>query len=284
MLDWFQPTDREEDMTIWTCATCAIEHRDSATPPDHCAICSDERQFVPSGGQRWTTRDELAEQGVRIEVSPLESGLFGVTTVPELGIGQRGLLVQAATGNLLFEPPGFIDEAGVQAVRALGGVAVIASSHPHLTGSSIQWSHAFGRAPVYVAEKDKEWIRRPDDVIALWRERVELLPGLTMYECGGHFAGSSIAHWPAGAEGRGVLMTGDTIAVGADRKSANVMRSFVNNIPLPERAVGRIKDQAEALAFDRMYSAFGELREDAHRIVQQSLARYISWLRDENPE
>ncbi|SKA81631.1 hypothetical protein SAMN06295879_0359 [Agreia bicolorata] len=271
-------------MTIWTCATCAIEHRDTVSPPDHCAICSDERQFVPAGGQQWITRDELAERGVRIAVLPLEPGLFAVTTVPELGIGQRGLLVQTTAGNLLFEPPGFLDQTAVEAVRALGGVAVIASSHPHLTGSSIQWSHAFDRAPVYVAEKDREWIRRPDDTIVLWEKRVELLPGLTMYECGGHFAGSSVVHWPAGAEGRGVLLTGDTIAVGADRKSANVMRSFVNNIPLPERAVRRIKDQADALTFDRMYSAFGELRHDAHHIVQQSLARYISWLRDENPE
>jgi glyoxylase-like metal-dependent hydrolase (beta-lactamase superfamily II) len=271
-------------MTIWTCATCAIEHPDTPIPPERCEICSDERQFVPAEGQGWTTRDALARQDMRIEVSEIEPDLHSVTTTPELGIGQRGLLVKTAGGNLLFEPPGFIDEQGIEAVRALGGVAAIASSHPHLTGSSIQWSHAFGRAPVYVSVKDRAWIRRPDPTITLWDDRVELLPGLTMIECGGHFAGSSIVHWRAGADGRGVLLTGDTIAVGADRKSANVMRSYVNNIPLPERAVRRIMDKALALEFDRLYSAFSELPVGARAIVQRSLSRYISWLRDENPE
>jgi len=271
-------------MTIWTCATCAIEHSDTAAPPASCAICSDDRQYVPAGGQRWTTREELARNGVRVVTFEIEPGLHGVTTEPQLGIGQRGLLVQTEAGNLLFEPPGFIDDAGVDAVRRLGGVAAIASSHPHLTGSSIQWSHAFDRAPVYVAQKDEAWIRRPDPAIRLWQDRVELLPGVVMLECGGHFAGSSVVHWPAGAQGRGVLLTGDTIAIGADRASVNVMRSFVNNIPLPERAVRRIMDTVLALQFDRLYGAFGELPAHAHDITERSLLRYIGWLRDEIPE
>ncbi|SIN69363.1 MBL fold metallo-hydrolase [Agromyces cerinus] len=271
-------------MTIWTCATCAIEHADSAAPPAFCAICSDDRQFVPASGQRWTTREELAGTGYRITTSEIEPGLHAITTEPELGIGQRGLLVQTKAGNLLFEPPGFIDDAGVDAVRRLGGVAAIASSHPHLTGSSIQWSHAFDGAPVYVARKDEAWIRRPDPAISLWEDRVDLLPGLVMLECGGHFAGSSVVHWPAGAEGRGVLLTGDTIAIGADRASVNVMRSFVNNIPLPERAVRRIMDTVLPLEFERLYGAFGQLTAQAHDITERSLLRYVSWLRDEVPE
>ncbi|MEN0102920.1 MAG: hydrolase [Curtobacterium sp.] len=271
-------------MTVWTCATCAIEHADTDEPPVRCEICSDERQFVPAGGQRWTTRDTLADEGLRIIVTEIEPGLHAITTEPALGINQRALLVQTEGGNLLFEPPGFIDAAGVAAVRALGGVAVIASSHPHLTGSSIQWSHAFDRVPVLVNEKDGHWIRRPDPVIALWRDRVELLPGLVMVEAGGHFAGSSVVHWAAGADGRGVLLTGDTIAVGGDRRSANVMRSFVNNIPLPERAVHRVQDVARGFAFDRLYSAFGELPADASGIVESSLERYVGWLRGDFPE
>ncbi|OIH92524.1 hydrolase [Curtobacterium sp. MCBA15_001] len=271
-------------MTIWTCATCAIEHADTDEPPARCEICSDERQFVPADGQRWTTRETLEAEGFRIVVSELEPGLHAVTTTPALGIGQRGLLVQTEGGNLLFEPPGFIDGAGVAAVSALGGVAVIASSHPHLTGSSIQWSHAFDGAPVLVAAEDERWIRRPDPVVALWSDRVELLHGLLMIQAGGHFAGSSVVHWAHGADGRGVLLTGDTIAVGGDRRSANVMRSFVNNIPLPERAVRRIQATARGLSFDRLYSAFGELPADASGIVEWSLERYVGWLRGDFPE
>jgi len=36
---------------------------------------------------------------------------------------------------------------------------------------------------------------------------------------------SSVAHWAAGADGRGALLTGDTIAIGADLASVNLMRS-----------------------------------------------------------
>ena len=91
-------------------------------------------------------------------------------------------------------------------------------------------------------------------------------------------------HWPAGHAGKGVLLTGDTIAVGADRQSANSMRSYVNNIPLPERAIQRILDAVLPLGFDRLYSAFGELPADAHPTVERSLRRYISWVRGDQPE
>jgi hypothetical protein len=266
-------------MTVWTCVTCAIEHPDTEAPPEVCEICSDERQWVPAGGQRWTTRDELAAAGARIELRELEPDLYAVDAVPSVGIGQRGLLLRTPHGNLLWEPPGFIDDDGIAAVQALGGVAVITSSHPHLTGSSIQWSHAFGRAPVYVAEADRRWIRRPDEVIRLWDEALDLLPGLRMHRLGGHFAGSAIVHWPAGAAGRGVLLTGDTLMVGADRVSVSVMRSFPNYIPLPERSVLRILDLVLPLEFDRIYSAFRSIDADAHAAVERSLLRYITWIR-----
>ncbi|NVM97105.1 hydrolase [Arthrobacter sp. SDTb3-6] len=271
-------------MPIWTCATCAVEHPDTPAPPKLCEICADERQFIPSGGQRWTTREELAAAGHRVTVDELEPGLHAVNVVPELGIGQRGLLVRTGHGNLLWEPPGFIDDDGVAAVRALGGVAAISASHPHLTGSSIQWSHAFGNAPVHVASADRQWIRRPDPAIRLWEGRMEVLPGLSMLQCGGHFAGSSILHWPAGAEGRGALLSGDTIAIGADGKSVNAMRSYVNNIPLPRRAIQRILDTVSPLDYDRIHGAFRTIDADARAIVQRSLQRYMDWLEGTPPE
>lgn len=265
-------------MTIWTCATCAIEHPDTIDPPQVCEICSDERQYVPASGQRWTTRDELAAEGFRITVAELEPGLHAVETIPELGIGQRGLLVQTKHGNLLWEPPGFLDNAGIDVIHALGGVAVVAASHPHLTGSSIQWSHAFGHVPVYVADADRQWIRRPDPVIRLWAGVEELLPGLAMHQFGGHFAGSSMVHWPAGAQGRGALLAGDTIGIGRDRKSVNAMRSYVNNIPLPARAIQRILDTSEPLAFERIYGAFATIDTGAKAITERSLRRYMGWI------
>lgn len=227
------------------------------------------------------------QQGLHWGHAPLpleEADLFRVEAQPRLGIGQRGLLLRTAHGNILWEPPGFIDDDAVAAIADLGGVAAITASHPHLTGSSIQWSHAFDGAPVYVAAADEQWIRRPDPVITLWEEAVDVLPGLTMFQCGGHFAGSSVLHWPDGAAGRGALLTGDTLAVGADRASVNAMRSYVNNIPLPEAAIQRIHDTVMPLRFDRLYGAFGLIDATARPIVGWSLRRYIDWLRGDLPE
>lgn len=273
-------------MTIFSCFTCGIEHPDTEQPPVSCAICEDERQWVPAAGQRWTTQAELAALGYRCELTELEPDLYALTTAPELAIGQRGLLLRTTGGNLLWEPPGYLDQEAIGAVRALGGVAVVAASHPHLTGASIQWSHAFGNAPVLVAEADRQWIRRPDPVIQLWAGEHPVLPGLTLHQCGGHFAGSSVAHWAAGAGGRGALLVGDTIQIGADRTSVSVMRSYPNRIPLPERAVHRVLDVLTGLQYDRVYGGFTSIEADAARCVTTSLARYIGWLRgdlyDEN--
>ncbi|GAA2235663.1 hydrolase [Herbiconiux moechotypicola] len=268
-------------MTVWTCATCAIEHPDTPAPPDICEICTDERQYVPATGQRWTTRDELAAEGHRIVVTELEPGLHAVEAVRSVGIGQRGLLLQTEAGNLLWEPPGFLDEVGVASVAALGGVAAVASSHPHLTGSSIQWSQAFGGATVWVAEADARWIRRPDPAIALWSDEQQVLPGVRLIGCGGHFPGSAVAHWAAGAEGKGVLLTGDTVTIGADRASVAVMRSYPNYIPMPGRVVRRIRDTLLPLEFDRLYSLFHCIPDGAHGIVDRSLLRSARWAEDD---
>jgi hypothetical protein len=271
-------------MTIWTCATCAIEHPDTEQPPEICEICTDERQWVPASGQSWVTRDGLEAEGYRIVVRGLEPDLFAVETDHPLGIGQRGLLLRTPAGNLLWEPPGFIDARGVQEVAELGGVAAVTASHPHLTGSSIQWSHAFGGAPVYVAEADQRWIRRPDPVIRLWSAYAEPVPGVELLQLGGHFPGSCVARWAAGANGRGVLLTGDTIMVGADLASVSVMRSFPNYIPMPERIVRRILDAVAPIEYDRIYSAFRCIETDAPAIVARGLERYIRWVRGDEPE
>jgi hypothetical protein len=271
-------------MTVWTCGTCAIEHADTPAPPSSCAICEDERQFVPATGQLWTTRTELARSGFRTQIEQVEPDLYALTVEPELGIGQRGLLLRTPGGNLLWEPPGYLDGEAVTRVEELGGVDVVSASHPHLTGASIQWSHAFGGVPVLVASADRQWIRRPDDSIRLWSGTDTVLPGVTLIQCGGHFAGSSVAHWASGAAGRGALLTGDTIAVGADRTSVNVMRSYVNNIPLPERAVRRILAAVSDFSYDRIYGAFSTTDNGAEEIVAASLERYIAWLRGDVPD
>ncbi|QNK81902.1 hydrolase [Nakamurella sp. PAMC28650] len=269
-------------MTVWICSACGVEHANMARPPARCAICTDERQYVPTGGQQWTSIREMTGRfaGSFTEIEP---ELSAVQVSPSIGIGQRGLLLRSPAGNVLWEPPAYLDQQMIDAARELGGVAAIASSHPHLVGCSVTWSKAFDGVPIYYAESDRRWIRRPDDQIRLWSGRQQVLPGVELVQCGGHFPGSAVLHWAEGAGGRGVLFVGDTLMVNADRTTVSFMRSYPNLIPLPERLVRQIADTVGELEFDRIYGAFdGKVIDSgAAAAVRTSAARYIGWLRDE---
>lgn len=269
-------------MTLWLCATCGLEHADTPEPPGTCAICADERQYLPEGGQRWTTLAELAKDR-HVTVKELEPDLSGITVTPGVGIGHRPLLVRTPDGNVLWDAPGYYDDTLIDAIRDLGGIVAIASSHPHLTGVSISLAHEFGDVPILYNEDDQRWIRRPDESIQLWRNTHELLPGLTLVQCGGHFAGSAVLYWAAGADGRGVLFTGDTFMVNADRATVSFMRSYPNRLPLGPRPIGRILDAIAPYPYDRVYSGFdpGLIATGAADAVRYSAERHIGWVRDE---
>ena len=269
-------------MTVWICAACGIEHANTARPPVRCAICADERQYVPATGQVWTSLPAM-DGDYTGAFDELEPDLYGLQITPAFAIGQRGLLIRTPAGNVLWEPPGYLDQQLIDAATELGGVAAIASSHPHLVGCSVTWSKAFDGVPVFYAEADRRWIRRPDDVIRLWSGRTQLLPGVELVQCGGHFPGSCVLHWPAGAAGRGVLLVGDTMMVNNDRATVSFMRSYPNLIPLGERLVRQIAAAVAPLAFDRIYGAFAGrvIQTAAAAAVGASADRYIGWIRDE---
>ena len=265
-------------MTAWICRTCGVEHADTSAPPAVCRICSDERQYVLPTGQQWTTLEELSREGRRGAVEDVEIGLFGVTVTPKVGIGQRALLLQTPSGNLLWDPIGYVDDDLAATVAALGGVAVVAASHPHMFGVQVAWSHRFGSAPVYVAAADHEWLQRDDPVIRVWDQEVEVLPGVTLHRVGGHFPGSAVARF-TGADGRGVLLSGDTVVGTPDERWVSFLRSYPNKIPLSATTVENVADRVTALEFDRLYDNYwGRVRSDAALWVRRSADRYIAWV------
>ena len=261
----------------WICRTCAVEH---AERPDVCAICADERQWVPASGQAWTTLAELAAAGERLVLEELEPDLFGLSSEPSVGIGQQAKIVRTPAGNLLWDPPGYVDDDAVERVRALGPVVAIAASHPHMFGVQVAWSHALGGVPVLVAEADAHWVARPDPVIETWTGEREVLPGVVLSQPGGHFPGSAVVHWAAGAEGRGVLLSGDTIFANPDRTSVSFMRSYPNRIPLSAAVVLRVAEHVAQRPFDRLYNNFeGVVPADARDVVLRSAQRHAAWVR-----
>ncbi len=268
-------------MEPWrSCATCGVENdTDDLT----CAICADERQYLPPGGQRWTTSAERAAQGCRIEIEELEPDLLGLTARPKADIGQTALLVRTPAGNLLWDVPGYLDDAAVEAVRGHGGVAAIVASHPHMYGAQLEWARAFG-APVWVNDRDRRWVRRDGPEIRGWDEEVEVLPGLRAVRLGGHFPGSAVLHWP-GADGRGVLLTGDTIACVPAQGWVSFLRSYPNRIPLSAAVVQRVAAGVERLEFDRLYDNFaGVVATDARAAVARSAERYLAWVTGEHDD
>jgi glyoxylase-like metal-dependent hydrolase (beta-lactamase superfamily II) len=268
---------------VWICATCANHYPEATSPPEVCVICADERQWVPATGQRWTTAEELAAAGHRGEVREVEPGLLGIGVDPPVAIGQRALLVQTAEGNLLWDPPGYLDERAVQAVREAGGLRAVAASHPHFYGSMAEWSRIFD-AQVLLAEADAGWLTRPPERPPLtWSGSLTVLPGVTLVQCGGHFPGSAVVHWAGGAGGAGALLSGDTIMVTPGEDRVTFLRSAPNRLPLPERDVRRVVEAVRPYPFDRIYGGWWQpvLRRDARDVVERSAERYIQWLRGE---
>lgn len=268
-------------MTAWICATCGVQHADTALPPEVCAICADERQYVPPSGQRWTSLDELAAAGYRSDLRELEPGLLGIGVDPQFGIGQRALLVQTPAGNLLWDIPGFLDRQAIDRVRELGGLAAVAASHPHFYGVLTEWSHEFGDVPILIPEADKQWVMRPDPAVEFWSDRLEVLPGITLIQCGGHFEGSTALHWREGAGGAGALLTGDTITVVPDALHVSFMRSYPNLIPLPAEEVHRVLVAVAPYSYDRVYGGWwGRVVSTGGKAaVRRSAGRYLAWLR-----
>lgn len=268
------------DDRIWVCPTCGANFPPADAPPARCDICEDERQWVPPDGQRWATMAQLAAQGYRSEVREVEPQLLGLGVEPAIGVGQRALLVSTAEGNLLWDPPPFIDPDALAAVRKAGGLRAVTSSHPHMYGAIVEWSRAFG-AEILLPEADLGWLRRPSDAVRPWSVRLAPLPGVTLVQCGGHFPGSAVLHWAPGAEGRGALLCGDTLFVTPGEDRVSFLYSAPNRLPLPERAVRGIVDALDPFAFDRIYGGWWTpvLRADAKRVVDRSAARYIELLR-----
>ena len=259
------------------CVTCGTQFAASTTPPEHCPICEDERQYIGHNGQQWTTMAALRAER-RNEVREVEPGLIGIGTTPSFAIGQRALLVQAPGGNILWDCLSLLDDATIAAVRDLGGIRAIAISHPHYYSAMVEWAHAFG-APIYLHAAEREWVMHPDPAIEFWEgETLALGDGTTIIRCGGHYAGGQVLHWATGAEGRGVLLTGDILQVVSDRRYLSFMYSYPNLIPLPPTLVRRIVAAVEPFPFDRIYGAWWDriILHDAKAAVRRSADRYIA--------
>ncbi|WP_288425890.1 hypothetical protein [uncultured Agrobacterium sp.] len=266
-------------MTIWICNECGAHYETSGASPSSCLICEDDRQFVPLSGQKWLRQDDLSNHAN--DWREMEPDLVGIGITPGFAIGQRALLVRTPQGNVLWDCVPLLDRQTKDCIQSLGGLTAIAISHPHFYTGMAEWSEAFGNAPIYISALDRDFVTRENPNIRYVEEdAVELLPGLNLHRLGGHFPGSSVLEWKAGAEGRGALLTGDTIQATAGNVHASFMYSFPNLLPLPAREVERIANRVEHLTFDRLYAGWYEkvISKNAKSVVLDSAKQYVERL------
>jgi hypothetical protein len=264
----------------YLCVTCGTQFAKTSKPPEHCAICEDERQYVGPDGQQWTTLEQLRASH-KNTIKREEEHLYSINTAPRFGIGQRAFLIQTPRGNLLWDCVSLLDDATVSRIRELGGIAEIAISHPHYYTSMVEWSRAFSGAPIHLHEAERPWVMHPDPCIRFWKgEEQTLLGGLPLVRTGGHFEGYQVLLWSAGADGRGALMAGDQPQICMDPKQVSFMWSYPNFIPLNAPAIRHISECLDRLKFDRIYGAFfirgkGIVPSRGKDVVRRSAQRYL---------
>jgi glyoxylase-like metal-dependent hydrolase (beta-lactamase superfamily II) len=270
-------------MRGYICVACGTQFAAADEPPAACLVCEDPRQPARQEGQRWTTLAELGAGHDNL-LRVLEPGLVGIGTVPTFAAGQRALLVRTPSGNVLWDCVSLLDQTTITLVEALGGIAAIAISHPHFYSSMIEWGQAF-HAPVYLHEADREWVARLSDTLRFWEgEQLEVQPGITLVRAGGHFAGSTLLHWAGGAEGKGVLLTGDTVQVALpEREHVSFMYGYASLLPLAPGAVERIVAAVAPYRFERLYGAWwpAVIGQRGKTSIRRSADLYLASLRGE---
>jgi hypothetical protein len=261
-------------MEHYTCTTCGTQYAASAAPPESCSICTDERQYVNPQGQQWTTYDRL-KRWYRNTVHTQGSGVIGIGVDPQVGIGQRALLVRGAEGNALWDCVPLLDDGLAAMIQGLGGLRFVALSHPHFHTSMVEWAHAFG-CTVYVHAANRPWVMRPDPSIHFWEgDTFTVGEGMTLVRCGGHFPGSSVLH--CNRDG-GELFTGDTFHVNPDRRSVGTMYSFPNYVPVSTGTAGRLLRAVEPFEFRRVYGQWWDavITDGGKEVIRHSIERYIA--------
>lgn len=255
-----------------------MQYPPAETPPAECTICEEERQYVPPTGQGWTTLERLAVTHFN-SYRQYEAGIIGIGAQPHFAIGQRALLLRTPHGNVLWDCIAMLDAATVTLIEGLGGLSAIGISHPHFYTTMVEWSRAFGNAPIHLHAADRRWVMRPDAAVKHWDgDTLQILPDVTMIRCGGHFPGGSVLHWANGAGGRGVLFCSDIATVAQDRKFFTFMRSYPNFIPLGRREVEGIAQALEPFPFETAYGHYFDrvIATKAKAALQASVARYLA--------
>ena len=256
------------------CSTCGTYYPLNGHP-EICTICSDDRQYIPEGGQRWTLPAEL-HQRHSIRLNKIKDRLYELEVNPQFAIGQRALLVLSDEGNVLWDCIPMLDEMTVAFINSKGGLKAIAFSHPHYYSNMNDWASTFN-CPTYINEQDAEHIMVNGPHIKLWKgQELALWDGLTLHCIGGHFEGSSIMRVPF-VSAEGALLCGDSLFLSPSKKHISISRSYPNRIPIALAELKRIQQQMRSITFDEFYGYIKtqNLQGGARLVFEESMSWYV---------
>ncbi|SFS65806.1 hypothetical protein [Marininema halotolerans] len=151
---------------------------------------------------------------------------------------------------------------------------------PHYYSNFADWAKAFD-CPVYLHEADREWVMGPTSYVHFWSgESLFLAPGVTAVHLGGHFPGSLFLHWAKGSEGKGTILTGDTIYITPGLDRVSFMYSFPNFLPLSAREIRRIRSIMEQWNFANIHGAWSgkSIVGNGNEVIKQSISNYLDAL------
>ena len=241
-------------LPAFVCDNCGYWQRHFAVPPA-CPMCLDARHVVPQGGWQFWTREEAAERWP-CHWAEVEPGVWRFWNDPVTGIGPSAYLIQTPQGNMGFEGCPVFSPASLDHIESLGGMQVLAASHPHAYGALWQLQDRFD-PELALHPGDLEWsgalqVSWPfDDVL-------EPLPGLRLHLTAGHFAGHTVLHDQA----RRILFCGDALKFELDpadpRQALTISahKAFVRGIPLTPDELRRYRAVFAPLDFTQTWTPF----------------------------
>lgn len=257
------------------CKVCGTQYPSGESLPELCTICNDDRQYITEQGQLWLEIDELKKQ-YSTKITKITDQLYSLKISPDFGIGQRTFLVLSPHGNILWDCIPLLDEATTAFIKSKGGLKAVAFSHPHYYSNMNAWAETFS-CPVFIHERDAQWIMYQSKNIQLWKGHSLKVSGdISIVHTAGHFPGSCVLRIPDFSKD-GVILSGDSLFVSRSKRHIAVMYSYPNQILLSKTEFLSVYENTRSLVFDTMYGAFEgqNIIGNAKEVFDSSMKRYL---------
>ena len=214
----------------YACAHCGFwQPWFAGQSPIGCPVCMDVRNALPPDGWDFRTVDDLTGKVTTRWVEALP-GIVGFSCDPAFGLGSTGWLLLREEGNIAFEGAPFYTPEALDEIERLGGISILAGSHPHGFGALWQLAERFD--PTVVIHRDGLRYTKAFRVSWPADDVHQLAPGLTMIATQGHYEGHAVLH---DARDR-ALFCGDCLKVDLDAARPSHRPELPQGFPLPDPA------------------------------------------------